>query len=78
MTYNHFENFDDALFHHCVNEEKIQKDLDEVSLVEGMNETLLSIFMLEEDEVIQLCEEVIKFYDENEIMEQPPNIVDPH
>jgi hypothetical protein len=44
MSYNPFENFDDALFHDCGNEENFQKDLDEVSLAEGLNETLLSDF----------------------------------
>jgi hypothetical protein len=37
MSYNPFENFDDALFHDFGNEEKFQKDLDEVSLAEGLN-----------------------------------------
>jgi hypothetical protein len=31
-SYNPFENFDDALFHDCGNEEKCQKDLHEFSL----------------------------------------------
>jgi hypothetical protein len=78
MIYNPFENFDDALFHDCGNEEKIQKDLDEVSLAEGLNKTLSSIVPFEEDEVIQSCEEVINFYDANEIMEQPPDTFDHH
>jgi hypothetical protein len=42
MSYNPFENFDDSLFHDFGNEQNYQKDIDEVSLVEGMNETLLS------------------------------------
>jgi hypothetical protein len=46
MSYNPFENFDDALFHDFGNEEKCQKDLDEVSLAEGLNETLLYLFSL--------------------------------
>jgi hypothetical protein len=78
MSYNHFENFDDDLFHNFGNEENFQKDLDEVSLAEGMNETLLSSFPFEENEIIQSCEEVINSYDANEIMEQPPDIVDDH
>jgi hypothetical protein len=78
MSYNPFENFDDALFHDCGNEENFQKDLDEVSLAEGMNETLLSTIPFEEDEVVQSCEEVINFYDADEIMKQPPDIVDDH
>jgi hypothetical protein len=35
ISYNPFENFDDALFHDYGNEENCQKDLDEVSLAEG-------------------------------------------
>jgi hypothetical protein len=77
-SYNPFENFDDALFHDCGNEESCQEDLDEVSLAEGLNETLLSTFPFEEDEVVQSCEEVINSYDTGEIMEQPPDIVDNH
>jgi hypothetical protein len=49
MSYNHFENFDDDLFHDCGNEEKFQKDLDEFSLVEDMHETLLFAFPFEEN-----------------------------
>jgi hypothetical protein len=78
MSYNPFENFDDALFHDCGNEENCQKDLDEVSLAEGLNETLLSTFPFEENEVIQSCEEVINSYDADEFMEQPSDIVDDH
>jgi hypothetical protein len=78
MSYNPFENFDDALFHDCGNEENCQKNLDEVSLAKGLNETLSSIVPFEEDEVIQSCEEVISFYDANEIMEQPLDTVDHH
>jgi hypothetical protein len=78
MSYNPYENFDDALFHDCGNEENFQKDLDEVSLAEDLNETLSSIVPFEEDEFIQLCEEVINFYDVDEIMEQPPDTVDDH
>jgi hypothetical protein len=78
MSYNPFENFDDALFHDCGNEESFQEDLDEVSLAEGLKKTLLSTFPFEEDEVVQSCEEVIISYDIGEIMEQPPNIVDNH
>jgi hypothetical protein len=48
MSYNPFENFDDALFNDCGNEKNCQKDLDEVSLVEGLNETLLSALPFEE------------------------------
>jgi hypothetical protein len=54
MSYNPFENFDDALFHDFGNEENCQKDLDEVSLAEGLNETLLSDFPFEENEVSSL------------------------
>jgi hypothetical protein len=78
MSYNPFENFDDALFHDCGNEESCKENLDEVSFVEGLNETLLSTFPFEEDEVVQSCEEVINAYDTGEIMEQPPDIVDNH
>jgi hypothetical protein len=46
-------------------------DLDEVSLVEDLNETLSFTVPFKEDEVIQSCEEVINFYDADEIMEQP-------
>jgi hypothetical protein len=56
MSYNPFENFDDVFFHECVNEENFQKNLDEVSLIGGMNETLLSTIPFEEDEVVQSCE----------------------
>jgi hypothetical protein len=42
MSCEPFEDLDDALFHDCGNEEKCQKDLDEVSLAEGLNETLSS------------------------------------
>ena len=42
MSYNPFENFDDSVFHDFGNEQNYQKDIDEVSLAEGMNETLLS------------------------------------
>jgi hypothetical protein len=55
-----------------------QENLDEVSFAEGLNETLLSTFPFEEDEVVQSCEEVINTYDTGEIMEQPPDIVDNH
>jgi hypothetical protein len=78
MSYNPFENFDDALFHDCGNEENCQKDLDEVSLAEGLNETLLSAFPFEENEVLQSCEEVISSYDADEFVEQPSDIVDDH
>jgi hypothetical protein len=78
ISYNPFENFDDALFHDYGNEENFQKDLDEVSLAEGLNETLLSAFPFEENEVIQSCEEVINSYDADEFMEQPSDIVDEH
>jgi hypothetical protein len=77
-SYNPFENFDDALFHDCGNEESFQKDLDEVSLAEGLNETLLSAFPFEENEVLQSCEEVINSYDADEFMEQPSDVVDDH
>ena len=45
MSYNPFENFDDALFHDCGNEENCPKDIDEVSLAEGLTKIcyLLSI-----------------------------------
>jgi hypothetical protein len=52
MSYNPFDNFDDALFRECGNEENFKKDLDEVSLVEDLNETLSSTVHFEEDEVI--------------------------
>jgi hypothetical protein len=78
MSYNPFENVDDALFHDCENEENCQKDLDEVSLAEGLNETLLSAFPFEENEVIQSCEEVINSYGVDELVEQPSDIVDEH
>jgi hypothetical protein len=78
MSFNPFENFDDALFHECGNGENFQMDLDEVSLAKGLKETLSSTIPFEEDDVIQSCEEVIKFYDGDEIMEQPLDIVDDH
>jgi hypothetical protein len=78
MSYNPFENFDDALFHEFGNEEKFQKDLDEVSFVEGMNETLLSDFYFEGNKVIQSCEELITSYDVDEFVEQPSDIVENH
>jgi len=52
MSYNPFENFDDALFHDYGNKKNCQKDLDEVSLAKGLNETLSSTIPFEEDEVI--------------------------
>jgi hypothetical protein len=78
MSYNPFENFDDALFYDYGNEENCQEDLDEFSLAEGLNETLLSSFSFEENEVIQSCEEVINSYDTDEFVEQPSDIVDEH
>jgi hypothetical protein len=42
ISYNPLEKIDDASFHDCGNEENCQKDLDEVSLAEGLNKTLLS------------------------------------
>jgi hypothetical protein len=78
MSYNPFENFDDALFHDFGNEENFQKDIDEVYLTEGLSETLLSTVPFEEDEVVQSFEEVINSHDTDEIMEQPPDIVDDH
>jgi hypothetical protein len=78
MSYNHFENFDDALLHECGNKENCQKDLDEVSLAEGLNETMLSPFPFEENEFLQSCEEVINSYDADEFVEQPSNTVDDH
>jgi hypothetical protein len=47
ISYKPFENFDDALFHDCENEENCQRDLDEVSLAEGLNKTLLYAFPFE-------------------------------
>jgi hypothetical protein len=58
MIYNPLENFDDALFHDCGNEENCPKDLDEVSLAEGFKEALSYSFPFEENKVIQPCEEV--------------------
>jgi hypothetical protein len=52
MSYNPFENFDDVVFHECGNEESHQKDLDEVSLVEVLNDTLLSTLPFEKNEVL--------------------------
>jgi hypothetical protein len=52
--------------------------VDEVSLAEGLDETLISTFPLEEDEVVQSCEEVINSDDAVEFMEKPPDIVDDH
>jgi hypothetical protein len=54
MSYNPFENFNDALFHDFGNEENCQKDLNEVSLAEGLNETHIFVFPFEENEVLQL------------------------
>jgi len=39
---------------------------------------LSSTVPFEQDEVIQCCEEVISFYDADEIIEQPPYIVHDH
>jgi hypothetical protein len=78
MNYNPFEKFDYALFHDFGNEEKCQKDLDEASIAEGLNETLLSDFPFEGNTVIQSCEEVINSYDADEFMAQPLGIVDDH
>jgi hypothetical protein len=47
MSCNPFENFDDALLHDYGNEENFLKDIDEVSLIEGLNETLLPSFPFE-------------------------------
>jgi len=76
MSYNLFENFDDALFHDCGNEENCQNDLNEIALAEGLNETLISVFPFEENEVLQCCEEVIISCDADEFVEQPSDIVD--
>jgi hypothetical protein len=78
MSYNPFENFDDALFHDYGNEENCPKDIDEVSPAKGLNETLLCTFPFEENEIIQSCEEVINSYGAYEFMEQPSNIVGEH
>jgi hypothetical protein len=78
ISYNPFENFDDALFHDCGNEENCQMVLNEVFPLEGLNETLLSSFPFEENKVIQYFEEVISSYDADESMEQPSYIVDEH
>jgi hypothetical protein len=66
------------LFHDCGNEENFKKDLHEVSLAEGLNETLLSTFPFEESKVLESCEEVINSYDADELVEQPLDIVDDH
>jgi hypothetical protein len=76
MSYNPFEKFDDALFHEFENKEKGQKDLDEVSLAEGLRKTLLFDSPFEANEVIRSCEEVIISYDADEFMEQTSDIVD--
>jgi hypothetical protein len=78
MSYNPFENFYDALFNDYGNEENNQKDIDEVSLVEGLNKTFLSAFPFEENEVSQSCEEVINSYGAYEFMEQTLDIIDEH
>jgi hypothetical protein len=78
ISYNPFESFDDALFHDFGNEERCQKDLDEVSLAEGLNEMLLSDFPFEGNKVIQSCEKVISSYDADEFVEQHSDIVDDH
>jgi hypothetical protein len=52
MSYNPFENFDDVLFHDYGNEDNCQTDIDEVSLAEGLNETLSSTVPFKEDEII--------------------------
>jgi hypothetical protein len=56
MSYNPFENLDDTLFYDCGNEENCQKEPNELSLVEGLNKTLLSTFPFEEDDFFQSCE----------------------
>ena len=78
MSYNPFENFDDALFRDYGNEENCQKDLHKISLAEGMNDTLLTAFPFEENEVLQSCEDVIKSHDAYEFVEQSSYIVDDH
>jgi hypothetical protein len=52
MSCTPFENFDDALFHDFGNEENCQKDLNEASLAEGLNETSIYSFHFEENDVI--------------------------
>jgi hypothetical protein len=52
MSYNPFENFDDALFQDFGNEEICQKDIDEVSLTEDLSKTLLSTIPFKEYEVV--------------------------
>jgi hypothetical protein len=71
MSYNPFENFDDALIHDFGNKEKRQKELDEVSLAEGLSKTLFSDFPFEGNEAIQSYEEVIISSDADEFMENP-------
>jgi len=56
MSYNTFENYDDALFHGFANGEKYKKDLNDVFLLEGLNETLLSDFPFEKNEVLKYFE----------------------
>jgi hypothetical protein len=76
MSYNSFENFYDALFHNFGNKENCQKDLDEVSLAQYLNETLIYVFPFEENKVLQSCEEVMSSYDAYEFMEQSSDRVD--
>jgi hypothetical protein len=78
MSYKPFENFDDSLFYDYGNEENYQKDLDEIYLAEGLNETLLSSLPFEENEFQKSFEEVIISYDANEFMEKTSHIVEDH
>jgi hypothetical protein len=78
MSYNPFEIFYDALFHECGNEENFQRDLDEYSLVEGLNKTVLYAFPFKENEVLHSYEEVIISCGLDKFVEQPSDIVDDH
>jgi hypothetical protein len=47
-------------------------------MLKTLDETLVSIFSLEEDEVVKPCEEVINSNDIGKFMEQPSDTVDNH
>jgi hypothetical protein len=63
---------------HTFYKESYQEDLNGFSHAEGLDKILVSIFPLEEVEVVKPCEEVINSIDVNEFMEQPSNTVENH
>jgi hypothetical protein len=67
----HLQDFFITISFHAFYKESYQEDLDEFSHVEGLDETLVSIFPLEEDEVVNPCEEVINSIDVGKFMRNP-------